>query len=111
MTRTFLRQQECLGKDPWKLVITAILQRRALRKQVEHVVAKLFAMYPGPEYLCRAREVDVEAIVRPCGLYRTKVRQLMRFSSFYVSNGWEELTELPGVCEFIADAVAEALNA
>ena len=41
---------------------------------------ELFAKYPTPEALAEAPLSDIEAVVRPCGLYRTKAKNLT-FSS------------------------------
>ena len=95
--------QLSLGGCPWRVAVGSMLLCRTRRVQAEPVLRKLLARYPVPELLCRAE--DIEEIVRPCGLYRNRARQLVRFSSLWLSDGWEEMRELPGVGIYVADAV------
>lgn len=71
--------------------------------QAEPTLRTLLRLYPTPEALCRAE--DIEELVRPCGLYRNRARQLVRFSSLWLGDSWSEMRELPGVGIYVADAV------
>ena len=95
--------QLSLGGCPWRVAVVSMLLCRTRRVQVEPVLRRLLSKYPVPEMLCRAE--DIEELVRPCGLYRNRARQLVRFSSLWLGDGWEEMRELPGVGIYVADAV------
>ena len=97
--------QESLGGDPWKVAVASMLLCRTRRRQAETALQKLLFRWPGPEYLCRADIVDVQSVVRSCGFYANRARQLIRFSSLYLGDAWEDLRDLPGVSLYVADAV------
>ena len=97
--------QESLGGCPWRASIASMLLCRTTRKQAESALQALLRRWPGAEYLCRADVADVESVVRPCGLYRNRARQLVKFSSLYLGDAWSDLRELPGVGAYVADAV------
>lgn len=97
--------QECFGKDPWKVAIASMLLCRTRRPQAESTFFELLRQWPGPEELCRADTRDVANVVRPCGFYNVRARQLTRFSSMWLGDGWNDLRDLPGVGLYVADAV------
>lgn len=94
--------QAKLGKDPWKVTIASMLIRQLSRNDAELAFWMLLDAYPRAEYLCRA---SVAPVLQVCPVYPTKARQLIRFSSAYLGEGWETFQELPGVGEYVADAV------
>ena len=97
--------QECLGGCPWRVSVASMLLCRTTRRQAEPALLELLRRWPGPEFLCRADLLEVESVVRPCGLYRNRARQLTRFSSLWLGDGWEDLRDLCGVGVYVADAV------
>lgn len=97
--------QESLGGDPWRVAVASMLLCRTTRRQAEPVLQTLLLRWPYPEYLCRADVRDVEFVVRPCGLHRNRARQLIRFSSMWLGDGWVDLRDLPGVGLYVSDAV------
>lgn len=97
--------QESLGKCPWRVAIASMLLCRTTRRQAEPALFNILRKWPAPEYLCRADSRDVEFVSR---LRRNRARQLIRFSSLWLGDGWEDLRELPGVGVYVADAVGLA---
>lgn len=95
--------QESLGGCPWRVAVASMLLCRTTRRQAEPVLLRLLSKYPGPEHVCRAP--DLETVVRPCGLHRSRARQIARFSAQWLGDGWEDLRELSGVGVYVADAV------
>jgi adenine-specific DNA glycosylase len=95
--------QASLGKSVWRVAVASMLLCRTRRSQAEPVLWKLLAMWPSAAELARAE--GLEEVVMPCGLHRSRTRQLTRFSSEYLEDGWEYLKELTGVGTYVHDAV------
>ena len=90
--------------EAWKLLVSVRLAAQCTDARVNVVVPQLFARYPGVNDLAEAEEDDIERIVRPCGLGRSKARDIracMRMlRDVYggrVPDTMEELLALPGV--------------
>ena len=78
--------------------------------RVNEVSVPLFEKYPSAEAMAAADPGELEAIVRPCGLFRTKARDLIAASEMLVKeyggvlpNTMEALLRLPGVGRKIAN--------
>lgn len=95
--------QLSLGRCPWRVAVASMLLCRTRYIQAKSTLKELLGRYPTPSALCCAE--DIEDIVRPCGLYRNRARQLTRFSCMWLGDGWSEMQELPGVGIYVADAV------
>lgn len=98
------------GGDPWKLLIMGRLSAQCTDARVNIVCRELFARYPDAEALAEAELAHVEAIVRPCGLYRTKARNIIDASRMLLltyggelPHEMEELLKFPGVGRKIAN--------
>ena len=64
----------------------------------------LFAKYTSLEMLANADLAELESIIRPCGLYKTKARDIINLSRMLIDEydsqlppSLEELTKLPGI--------------
>lgn len=95
--------QTFLGGCPWRVAMASMLLCRTRRMQAEPVLRRLLQLYPSAAHLAHAE--DLEDITRPCGLYRTRARQMQRFSVQWLGDYWSELRELSGVGLYVADAV------
>lgn len=91
--------------DAWAVTVASVLLCRTRRAQVDRVLEALLEQYPAPALLSIAETSDVEELVRPCGLYRGRTRQLQRLSSKWDTRVWDDLRDLPGVGKYVADAV------
>lgn len=96
--------------DGWKLLVMGRLSAQCTDKRVNTTAKELFAAYPTPRALADAELSDVEAIVRPCGLYRVKAKDIIEESRMLCDrfNGalpqtMDELTAFPGVGRKIAN--------
>lgn len=92
------------ASDPLQLLIATRLSAQCTDARVNLVTPGLFAKYPDVESFASADIADVEAIVRPCGFFRTKAadivnmcRELIDRFGGEVPDTIEELTTLPGV--------------
>ena len=88
----------------WQLLVSVRLAAQCTDARVNIVVQDLFAKYPDVASLAAAEPEDIEAIVKPCGLGRSKARDIsacMRMLrdkyNCQVPTTFEELLALPGV--------------
>lgn len=91
-------------EDAWKLLVSVRLAAQCTDARVNVVVQDLYAKYPDINALAEATEDEIEAIVRPCGLGKSKARDIhacMRMlRDVYdskVPDDFNELLKLPGV--------------
>ncbi len=56
----------------WQLLVSVRLAAQCTDARVNIVVQELFARYPGVDALAAAEPEEIEAIVKPCGLGRSK---------------------------------------
>ncbi len=90
--------------DAWKLLVSVRLAAQCTDARVNIVVKDLFEEYPDVQSLAQADVEDIEKIVRPCGLGKSKARDisgcmkmLMDDYSGKVPDDFDELMRLPGV--------------
>ena len=72
-------QSECAleyGGEPWKLLVMGRLSAQCTDARVNIVCRDLFGRFPTLSALADAPLSDIEDIVRPCGLYRTKAANI-----------------------------------
>lgn len=90
--------------DAWKLLVSVRLAAQCTDARVNVVVEELYAKYPTVEALAEAEPEEIEAIVRPCGLGKSKARDISacmrilkeKYNS-KVPDDFNELLKLPGV--------------
>jgi endonuclease-3 len=101
--------------DEFQLLIAVILSAQTTDARVNMTTPKLFAKYPTPEKLARARQADVEKIIKSCGFFRMKARNIIacardvveRFGG-QVPHDREALESLAGVGRKTASVVMAA---
>jgi endonuclease-3 len=98
--------------DAFQLLCATILSAQTTDVRVNLVTPVLFARYPTPAALARARQADVEAIVKSTGFFRNKSKSLIAMAQALVADyGGEvpqtmvQLRELPGVGRKTANVV------
>ena len=64
--------------EAWKLLVSVRLAAQCTDERVNIIVKDLFAKYPGVNELAEAEPEDIEAIVRPCGLGKSKARDISK---------------------------------
>lgn len=91
-------------KEPLQLLIATRLAAQCTDARVNTVTPHLFGKYPDLDSFCSAEVSDVEEIVKSCGFYRQKAKDIVgmckKIKSDYngtVPDTVEELTKLPGV--------------
>ncbi len=100
------------GGDPYRLLVMARLSAQCTDKRVNEVSAPLFRAFPTPEAMAHAELSEIENIIRPCGLFRTKAesiknmsRELIERHGGKVPDTYEELVALSGVGLKIANLI------
>ena len=90
--------------ETWKLLVSVRLAAQCTDARVNVVVVDLFKKYPSIEALADADVSDIEEIVRPCGLGKSKARDIsacmrMLRDDFggLVPDNMTDLLKLPGV--------------
>ena len=88
----------------WQLLVSVRLAAQCTDARVNVVVQDLFARYPSVEALAAAEPEEIEAIVKPCGLGRSKARDISacmrKLQDEYggkVPSDFDALLSLPGV--------------
>ncbi len=91
-------------EEPWKLLVSVRLAAQCTDDRVNIVVKDLYKEYPTVEAIAKAEPEDIEKIVKPCGLGRSKakdivlcMRELKDVYGGKVPDTMEELLKLPGV--------------
>ena len=64
------------GGEPWKLLVMGRLSAQCTDARVNIVCKELFAVYPTLSDLADAPIEDIEAIIKPCGLYHSKAKSI-----------------------------------
>lgn len=90
--------------DAWKLLVSVRLAAQCTDARVNVVVQDLYAKFPTMEALAAADVNEIEEIVRPCGLGKSKARDislcmkmLMEEYGGRVPDDFDALLKLPGV--------------
>lgn len=90
--------------DAWKLLVSVRLAAQCTDARVNVVVKDLYAKFPDVDALANAPVEEIEAIVKPCGLGRSKAKDISacmkmlrdQFDS-RVPDDFDALLSLPGV--------------
>ncbi|MDR1051614.1 MAG: endonuclease III [Deltaproteobacteria bacterium] len=99
-------------QDPYQLLVATILSAQCTDKRVNMITPDLFRAYPGPRELAGAEVADIEGLIKTCGLYRAKAKNLSAAAKRLVADHGgevpgvlEELVALPGVGRKTANVV------
>ena len=95
---------------PWKLLVMGRLSAQCTDARVNIVCRELFATFPTCESLAAASYEDIEEIIRPCGLFRTKAKNIKDACKMLcedyggdLPDDMDELLKFPGVGRKIAN--------
>jgi len=97
---------------PFQLLVATILSAQCTDKRVNMVTPVLFSRYPTVESLARARQEDVEEIIKSTGFFRNKAKSIIAMAGALVDrhggdvpSTLEALVTLPGVGRKTANVV------
>lgn len=98
--------------DAFQLLIATRLSAQCTDARVNMVTPALFAKYPNAQSMADATIESVEELIKTCGLYKTKARDLVGIGKMIVSDFGgvvpdtiEQLIKLPGVGRKTANLV------
>ena len=90
--------------EAWKLLVSVRLAAQCTDARVNIVVKDLFARYPSPQALAEASPEEIEEIIKPCGLGKSKARDIHKCMKMLVEEydgqvpeDFDQLLKLPGV--------------
>ena len=96
--------------DPWRLLVMARLSAQCTDARVNIVSRELFSAFPTVKDMAAADVSEIEEIVKPCGLYRMKAKNIrdaaeivVRDHGGAIPDTMESLLTLPGVGRKIAN--------
>ena len=99
-------------KTPFQLLVATILSAQCTDKRVNMVTPVLFSRYPTVESLARARQEDVEEIIKSTGFFRNKAKSIIGMAGAVadrhrgdVPATLAELVTLPGVGRKTANVI------
>lgn len=91
-------------KEAWRLLVSVRLAAQCTDARVNVVVKELYAKFPDVAALAQAEPEEIEAIVRPCGLGKSKARDISACMKILrdqydgmVPDDFDALLKLPGV--------------
>ena len=91
-------------KKAWQLLVSVRLAAQCTDARVDETTPKLYKKFPTVKALAEADPAEIEEIVRPCGLGRSKARDISACMKILhekykgrVPDTMEELLALPGV--------------
>ncbi len=100
------------GDDPWRLLVAARLSAQCTDERVNIVCGPLFERFPDAGSAAECDLTELEELIKPCGLYRMKARNIKDSSGMIVArfggevpDTMEDLLSLPGVGRKIANLI------
>ena len=100
------------AEDPWRLLVAARLSAQCTDERVNIVTKVLFERFPDVMSAARGDLGEIEEIVRPCGLFRMKAKNIVDMSRIIVEkyggrvpDTMDGLLSLPGVGRKIANLI------
>ncbi len=98
--------------DPWKLLIMGRLSAQCTDERVNIVCRELFKVLPDAYAMAKAELSTIENLIKPCGLYHMKAKNLKESSQMLIDkfdgrlpDTMDELLMLPGVGRKIANLI------
>lgn len=99
-------------ESPFQLLVATILSAQCTDEMVNRTTPALFEKYPDPSAMAAADVADLEQLVRTCGFYRNKAKNILATAVMLrddhageVPASMEELLKLPGVARKTANVV------
>jgi len=103
---------ELTFKNPFQLLVATVLSAQCTDKRVNMVTPDLFKKFGTPEKMAKARQTEIEKLIRSAGFYRTKAKNIRLLSNKLLTDfegkvpkNLESLIKLPGVGRKTANVV------
>jgi endonuclease-3 len=99
-------------RNPFELLVAVILSAQCTDARVNMITPSLFAKYPDAKALARADQGDVERIIKSCGFFRMKAKNIIAAAQGLIErhagavpSDRDSLEALPGVGRKTASVV------
>ena len=96
--------------DPWRLLVMARLSAQCTDARVNIVSRELFKRFPSAKAMADGELSEIEEIIKPCGLFRMKAKNIKDASAMLIAEyagelpqDMDELLKFPGVGRKIAN--------
>ena len=96
---------------PFQVLVAELMLQKTNATQVEKVFSNFIENYPDPSSVSKLKETFLSELLKPLGLYNRRARDLKKLADIIIKdndiipNSRKALLELPGVGEYIANAV------
>jgi endonuclease-3 len=97
-------------RNPFELLIAVILSAQCTDARVNLTTPHLFAKYPDAVALARAKQADVEKIVKSCGFYRMKAKNIIACAQALVAEHGGEVPRERAQLEALAGVGRKTAN-
>ena len=98
--------------DPYRILVAEMMLQKTTSRQVAELFDKFVEKYPSPQFLANAPLAEIEDLITPLGMEHKKARRFKKWAEELVSkfsgkvpHSKGDLISLPGVGEYIANAV------
>jgi len=99
-------------RNPFELLVATILSAQCTDEVVNRVTPELFKHFAAPDQLAKAKQLQVEQLIRSTGFYRNKAKNLIAMAQELVKRfkgevpkSMTSLLTLPGVARKTANVV------
>ena len=99
-------------EDPFQLLVAVILSAQCTDERVNMITPPLFERFPGPGEMAHADIKEIEELVRSCGFFRNKAKNIKAASRMIVEkfggrvpDNMKDILKLPGVARKTANVV------
>ena len=105
-------------QSPFQMAISVMLSAQCTDERVNKITPSLFKVAETPEKMIKLSLKEIENIIKPCGFYRNKAKNILAFSQILIEkyngivpNSMDELQKLPGIGRKSANVIMlEAFN-
>jgi len=99
-------------KTPYQLLVATVLSAQCTDKRVNEVTPELFKKFGTPEKMSKAKQAEIEKLIKSAGFFRVKAKNIKGLSKKLVEDyqgrlpkKLDELIKLPGVGRKTANVV------
>ncbi|KAA8895779.1 DNA glycosylase [Sphaerosporella brunnea] len=78
--------QEELQEKPFHLLISTVFLNKTKGSVAKPILSRFLELYPTPEILSNASQEEVEELIRPLGLQRTRAERLVKMGKVWLAN-------------------------
>ena len=89
---------------PWEHMVGVIMLNQTGRKPVKTVLPEFLERWPTPEALLESDPSEVQAVIKPLGMYVVREHRIRRMSYDYLTWDQKDATMLYGIGKYGSDS-------